>query len=104
MISGIVCYDITLNKYRNRLSKLLSQYGVRIQYSVFEFSLEDKIYQRMAEQIEEFYKDYMMFSYSKGNIDDISRSIRIYLLCEGCLKKVIILDKKPRLNDMGMII
>lgn len=35
----LVCYDIEDNNTRARLVKLLEAYGVRIQYSVFEFNL-----------------------------------------------------------------
>ncbi|HBR17945.1 MAG: CRISPR-associated endonuclease Cas2 [Deltaproteobacteria bacterium RIFCSPLOWO2_12_FULL_43_16] len=35
----LICYDIEEDKVRARLVKLLEAYGVRIQYSVFEFNL-----------------------------------------------------------------
>ncbi|OHB99614.1 MAG: CRISPR-associated endonuclease Cas2 [Planctomycetes bacterium RIFCSPLOWO2_12_FULL_39_13] len=35
----LICYDIEDDKVRARLVKLLEAYGVRIQYSVFEFNL-----------------------------------------------------------------
>ena len=36
MKKGIVSYDITSNKYRNELSKILKVYGKQIKFSVFE--------------------------------------------------------------------
>ena len=35
----LVCFDVTENKVRNRLVKVLLNYGRRIQYSVFELDL-----------------------------------------------------------------
>jgi len=35
----LICYDIEDDKVRARLVKLLEAYGVRSQYSVFEFNL-----------------------------------------------------------------
>lgn len=38
----IVSYDIQKDKIRRIISEILSEYGVRIQYSVFECDLTDK--------------------------------------------------------------
>ena len=34
------------------------------------------------------YNSYIKYAYSKGKIDDILRSIRIYTLCASCYKKI----------------
>lgn len=39
----IVTYDISDDRLRTKLSKFLEQYGVRIQYSVFEIQNSDRI-------------------------------------------------------------
>jgi CRISPR-associated protein Cas2 len=40
----VICYDITENKIRRKIDILLSSYGERIQYSVFEIVIsEDKL-------------------------------------------------------------
>lgn len=51
MKRGIVSYDITINRYRTKLSKLLSGFGERVQFSVFEFNLEEILYKEMIEKI-----------------------------------------------------
>lgn len=38
-IYAIIAYDVTNDKRRNRLFKLLSSYGARYQYSIFEVHL-----------------------------------------------------------------
>lgn len=35
----LICYDVEDDNVRTRLVKLLEAYGVRIQYSVFEFKI-----------------------------------------------------------------
>ena len=46
-----VMYDITDNRRRYRMVKLLEGYGRRIQKSVFEFTLTKKKYHEMIRQI-----------------------------------------------------
>lgn len=43
----VVVYDIPDNKRRNRMAKTLKSYGLRVQKSVFECMLTNKLYQRM---------------------------------------------------------
>ena len=38
----LVCYDIVSDRRRNKVSKLLEAYGLRVQKSVFECVLDDK--------------------------------------------------------------
>ena len=51
IIQGIIVYDITVPKFRRVLEKSLKDYGRRVQYSVFEFSLEEKIYNKMVKEL-----------------------------------------------------
>jgi CRISPR-associated protein Cas2 len=44
---GIICYDFSDDKARTRLVKILSKYGTRVQYSVFEFKLDKKTWAKM---------------------------------------------------------
>ncbi len=47
----VFTYDITSNKARSRVSKLLEEYGVRVQMSVFEVRLPRRSAQKLAERI-----------------------------------------------------
>jgi CRISPR-associated protein Cas2 len=40
----VVCYDIPEDKIRTRLAKLCEQFGIRVQFSVFEFRLNESDY------------------------------------------------------------
>ncbi len=48
---GIICYDLTDNKQRNRLVKILSKYGSRIQYSVFQFNLDKQTWKKLIQSL-----------------------------------------------------
>ena len=77
IIQGIVVYDITVPKFRRVLEKSLKDYGRRVQYSVFEFSLEEKIYNKMVKELKIIYENYS--SYSIKNISgQRKKSIIIY--------------------------
>ncbi|WP_035166758.1 CRISPR-associated endonuclease Cas2 [Caloramator sp. ALD01] len=92
MIKGIVAYDITNNRYRNRLSKILENYAQRVQYSLFEFELPQDVHNKMLKDIEKLYRSYITYAYNAGNVDELTKSIRIYYMCEGCINKRLIYD------------
>ncbi|WP_053957659.1 CRISPR-associated endonuclease Cas2 [Inediibacterium massiliense] len=72
----LVSYDIVNDKKRNKLHKLLKNYGQRNQYSVFECDLDDKKYVEMLYRINKI----------KVEIGD---SIMIYPICATCEMKII---------------
>ncbi|GAB4380759.1 MAG: CRISPR-associated endonuclease Cas2 [Calditrichia bacterium] len=53
----LVCYDIVHNRRRNRVAKVLSGYGMRVQKSVFECFLNEArlktLRQRLKKEIKE---------------------------------------------------
>ena len=63
----VIIYDVTDNKRRNRLAKLLEGYGVRVQKSAFEARLTKRNYSTMLGQ-------------AKRIIDTESDSLKTYLL------------------------
>ena len=71
----LVCYDIANDNTRTRMSERLLNFGSRIQDSVFECLLDDKLYARMIEQIEKL-------PLAK---DD---RVRIYHICVRCVEMV----------------
>ncbi len=70
----VVSYDVKENGRRNRLSKLLKNFGVRVQYSVFECELDQA---RLTQ----------LFNTSKKAINPKEDSLRIYPLCGRCAEK-----------------
>lgn len=52
----IVSYDISDTKTRTKFSKFLSQYGTRLQYSVFELKHSKRLIDVIVAEIEHSYK------------------------------------------------
>lgn len=50
----LIIYDIIENKRRVQLSKYLQGYGFRIQKSVFEAIIQEKLYYKMLSGLEKF--------------------------------------------------
>ena len=52
----IISYDITSNKIRRRIAKELENYGIRVQYSVFECNVDKarlkEVYTKMVHLME----------------------------------------------------
>lgn len=88
----VISYDIINDNRRNRVSKVLLDYGNRVQYSVFEVSATEKL-----SEIKERVNDL---------IDKKEDNIRFYLLCNGCKKKVKVIGKERASveNNSGHII
>lgn len=73
----MISYDISETRIRNKVSKILEGFGRRIQYSVFECDLEEKVFNRLYKQLLE------------QTIDSDSDSIRIYRLCKKCAEEFV---------------
>ncbi len=52
----VVIYDISDNKRRGKLSKLLKSYGFRVQKSAFECYLRLNIYNKLMKEIDKYVK------------------------------------------------
>lgn len=104
-IRGIVVYDITAPKFRRIIEKTLKNYGKRVQYSVFEFSLDKKIYGKMLEELKEICNDYNL-SRVKRSVKQKKKSIIIYKMNLNILESKICLDKNDVIDitDIKLII
>jgi CRISPR-associated protein Cas2 len=49
---AIICYDFSSDKARSRFVKILSKYGFRIQYSVFEFHLDRDTWKKFVLELQ----------------------------------------------------
>ncbi|HOK79950.1 MAG TPA: CRISPR-associated endonuclease Cas2 [bacterium] len=87
----VISYDITDDKRRNKVAKVLENYGARVQYSVFECILEKEKFFELQEQL-------------KKIIESCQDSIRFYQLCEGCLKKAEIIGTGEITRDLDYYI
>lgn len=75
MKNMVITYDIVDDKRRTKVHNTLKDYGVRVQYSVFECSLRKE--------------DYLILRYRlEGLIDKEEDSIIFYHQCRNCSGKV----------------
>ena len=71
----IVAYDISLDKRRTKVHKVLSGFGHWTQYSLFECYLDEKEYLQLRQRLD-------------GLIAEEQDTIRFYPLCGTCRDKV----------------
>jgi CRISPR-associated protein Cas2 len=71
----LISYDIVDNKIRNKVMKFLKDYGTRVQQSVFECTIDTRMYSSIKRDLE-------------GLIDREKDRVRFYSLCQGCMKKI----------------
>ncbi|MBM4285364.1 MAG: CRISPR-associated endonuclease Cas2 [Deltaproteobacteria bacterium] len=67
----VVSYDIVDNRRRTKLAKALSDFGQRVQKSVFECRLDEKRFLKMKNQVDKL-------------LDFEEDSVRYYTLCARC--------------------
>ena len=85
----VISYDIKSDRIRNKLSKLLEGYGVRIQYSVFECRITEKRFKKLYQEI---------FLLVEENLEG---SVRFYTLCKNCEDKILTIGKT--MNDLSVL-
>ena len=71
----LVCYDISNDAVRDRMSKTLLDFGSRIQDSVFECPLNDELLERMMTRLE------------RVPLAEEDR-VRVYRICGLCVEQV----------------
>ncbi|MCL5022278.1 MAG: CRISPR-associated endonuclease Cas2 [Nitrospirae bacterium] len=86
----IVSYDIPNDRKRNRVSKAMLNYGARVQYSVFECIIDDKLLEKMTAKLRKIISD--------------EDSVRIYALCAKCEKVVTVLGRGEVTKDENVFI
>ena len=87
-VYATVIYDISSNKKRVKIAKLLKGYGFRIQKSAFEVNLDKPVFAKMQKSLKQF----------EGNGD----SIRIYRIIGK--SNIIVYDSNKELITNGNII
>lgn len=83
----VVSYDIVSDRLRAKVSKVLEEYGIRVQYSVFECRVEERrirsLYNRLME---------LMNGEEEG-------SIRFYPVCANCENKIRTIGQVPEQTE-----
>lgn len=72
----LVCYDISDNRRREDLVRILLDYGQRVQESVFWLEAEEELLERMKGRIEKV-------------LEEREDSVWLVPVCDGCAKKVV---------------
>jgi CRISPR-associated protein Cas2 len=85
-----VSYDIRDDRRRNRVAKTLLDFGARVQYSVFECIMDDKLLEKMTAKLNKIISE-------KDNV-------RIYALCAKCEKVIEILGSGEITKDESVYI
>ena len=75
MMYYIVAYDITNDRRRNQVAKILKDFGQRTQYSVFECQISRHAYLRLQDRL-------------KDAINRKEDSVTFYSLCQSCQKHI----------------
>ncbi|KIR01322.1 CRISPR-associated protein Cas2 [Lachnospiraceae bacterium TWA4] len=90
----LISYDVVNDRLRNKIAKKLEDYGIRVQYSVFECQLTNRQYKKL-------YAELISLTLERNNESE-EVNIRIYPLCVNCEnKKVIIGSEKKKLDDLN---
>ena len=76
----VISYDIPVDRRRNKVAKILTDYGDRVQYSVFEGDLTVKQINQLWQELEKV-------------IAPEEDSLRLYRLCGECAPRVKILGQ-----------
>ena len=87
----VVVYDIKDDRRRSRVAKTVEDYGTRVQYSVFECNMDEKILDNMNNTL-------------ASVIDDTNDKIRVYRLCKNCLNSVQLLGSGDITEDENVYI
>ncbi len=71
----VICYDIIDDRRRNRIFKLLKDYGQRVQYSVFEVECDER--------------NWLQLEFRLVSLLDEEDSLSVYILCQSCTRRTI---------------
>lgn len=73
----VVSYDIADDRRRRRIFKLMKDYGVRVQYSVFECLLDEALLRELRDKV-------------RGLMNRTEDGVRYYSICGACRKTALI--------------
>ena len=87
----LITYDITEPKRLRKIHKFLKEFGLNTQKSVFECDIDDIALKRIR-------------GWCRDNLDIARDSVRIYKICSGCMKKVMISGQGIRVSQLDYMI
>lgn len=87
----VVAYDVVDDRRRERVARTLLDYGVRVQYSVFECALT------RAQRRE-------LVSLLRERIDPVEDTVSLYVLCRPCERRILRIGREPPEPDPQYVI
>jgi CRISPR-associated endonuclease Cas2 len=88
MTNLLILYDITNNKLRRKIEKTLRDYGVRLQYSVFECRLDANLRSELREKLTDITETHRKLVKENDSIiviDGLSQKNFTFLLKKACV-------------------
>ncbi|EKD27916.1 MAG: hypothetical protein ACD_79C00497G0002 [uncultured bacterium] len=79
----IVAYDISHPKRLRKVAKTCEDYGVRVEYSIFECDLKEEMFSQMWTELYDL-------------IDEDEDSLLAYRICKNCVEKIKSVGKVKR--------
>jgi len=86
----IISYDISSDKQRKKASNILEEFGVRIQYSVFQCELKKKEQLMLKNKLNEI-------------INSKTDSVYFLPFCENCLNKRIMIGSEFSIRKINVL-
>ena len=87
----VVSYDIVDDRRRTRVAQVLKDFGVRVQYSVFECHLDLSQLAALDRRV-------------RGAIDEAKDSVRMYRVCQECAAKTVIVGTGELSDDPSVYV
>src|SRR6185437_10349903 len=85
-VQYVVCYDISDDRRRTRVSSALLDFGTRVQESVFVAHLDDELAERMKERLSRL-------------VDPDWDKVHVFALCAACEKRLWTLGQGQVADD-----
>ena len=86
-----VAYDITNDRRRNQVAKILLDFGKRIQYSLFECNTDRRAYLRLQDRLQDA-------------INPKEDTVTFYHLCRSCEKGIERIGVKKGIDKAAYIV
>jgi CRISPR-associated protein Cas2 len=87
----VVCYDLSDDRRRDRMARVLLDYGKRIQESVFAMNLDEELYDRMMVRV-------------RREVDESWDRVHVFCLCKGCETRTVVIGQAELPRDPDFVI
>lgn len=88
---AVICYDISSNRQRARLHRVLKEYGLNTQKSIFECEVDRLALLEIVREAQQL-------------INPETDSFRIYRICAQCQKQVVVSGLGLKVENLDFMI